>query len=265
VPVPAAGSLEPLHLTRVSQDSVADLVRRQLIELIESERIAVGERLPAETELAAVFGVSRPVVREALVSLRILGLTSSRPGRATFVASNRIRMPLSFGGIAPHHLDEVRRYLEVPCAALAALRRTEKDLEDLGRLVNELEAESDPARRVRADSQFHVAVARASGNPLFARLVEDLRSVVEEQSLAVSLVPGRREAATREHRALFEAIRGSDDAAAEKLMSAHLQHLEQSMAELVDGQRVAKDNWGAGAPLSGGAQRKAPRPKRSKT
>ena len=81
MPAAATGSFEPLRLTRVSQDSVADLVRRQLIEMIESERIAVGERLPAETELAAVFGVSRPVVREALVSLRILGLTSlpSRP------------------------------------------------------------------------------------------------------------------------------------------------------------------------------------------
>ena len=87
----ATGSLAPLQLSRVSQDSVADLVRGQLMEMIESERIAVGERLPAETELAAVFGVSRPVVREALVSLRILGLTSSRPGKAKFVASNRIR------------------------------------------------------------------------------------------------------------------------------------------------------------------------------
>jgi GntR family transcriptional repressor for pyruvate dehydrogenase complex len=265
VPAAATGSFEPLRLTRVSQDSVADLVRRQLIEMIESERIAVGERLPAETELAAVFGVSRPVVREALVSLRILGLTSSRPGRATFVASNRIRMPLSFGGITPEQLDEVRRYLEVPCAALAALRRTERDLDELARLVEEFEAEADPARRVRVDSQFHVAVARASGNPLFARLVEDLRSAVEEQSLAVSLVPGRRAAATGEHRSLFEAISRSDDAAAEKLMSAHLQHLEQTMAELVDGQRGVQDNWPTRASSSGRVHPAAARPKRSKT
>ena len=77
-------------------------------------------------------------------------------------------------------------------AALAAQRRTAKDLKALRRLVEEFEAESDPARRVRVDSQFHVAVATATGNSLFARLVEDLRGAVEEQSLAVSLVPGRR-------------------------------------------------------------------------
>ncbi|MCU1491061.1 MAG: hypothetical protein JWM85_2466, partial [Acidimicrobiaceae bacterium] len=147
--------------------------------------------------------------------------------------SNRIRMPLSFGGISSEQLNEVRRYLEVPCAGLAAQRRTEADLEELGRIVAEFEAEADPGRRVRIDSRFHVAVARATGNPLFGRLVEDLRSAVEEQSLAVSLAPGRRAEATSEHRELFEAILASDFEAAEKLMSSHLEHLGHSMAALV--------------------------------
>lgn len=245
------GALALLQLSRVNQDSAADLVRCQLIEMIESERIAIGQRLPAETELAAAFGVSRPVVREALVSLRILGLTSARPGRGTYVASNRIRMPLSFGGNSPEQLHEVRRYLEVPCAGLAARRRDSKDLAELGRLVDEFESEADPARRVRVDSRFHVCVARATGNPLFARLVEDLRNAVEEQSLAVSLVPGRRAAATHEHRELFEAIRRSDSDAAESVMSAHLEHLEQSMAELVDGRGKPRKNGKATARIEG--------------
>jgi GntR family transcriptional regulator, transcriptional repressor for pyruvate dehydrogenase complex len=237
VPDVTAGLLDQLRLSKVNQDSAADLVRCQLIEMIETERIAVGERLPAENELAAAFGVSRPVVREALVSLRILGLTSSRSGRGTFVASNRVRMPLSFGGIAPEQLHEVRRYLEVPCARLAARRRTDKDLTELGRLVGEFESEADPAKRVKVDAQFHVAVARATGNPLFARLVDDLRRAMEEQSLAVSIVPGRREAAGSEHRKLYEAIRAGDEEGAERVIASHLQHLGYSMAELVDGQR----------------------------
>src|SRR5579862_8553656 len=191
---------EPLGLSPVKQDSVTDLVRHQLIEMIESGRIAVGDRLPSEAELAKAFGVSRPVVREALVSLRILGLTSSRSGRGTYVESNQIRRPLSFGGLSPEQLNEVRSYLEIPCAALAAERRRDEDLERLGRLVEEFRTADDPTRRVRVDSQFHVAVARATGNPLFARLVEDIRKAVEEQALAVSLTPGRRLEATREHR-----------------------------------------------------------------
>ena len=79
--------------------------------------------------------------------------------------------------------------------------------------------------------------------------------------LAVSLVPGRRAAAASEHRALFEAIRCSDDAAAEKLMSSHLEHLEQSMAELVDG----REDGMAKASSKSGAQPKALRGKRSNT
>jgi DNA-binding FadR family transcriptional regulator len=201
--------------------------------MIESKRLHVGERLPAETELAGLFGVSRPVLREALVSLRILGLTSSRSGSGTYVESNVIRMPQLYGGISSEQLTEVRRALEVPGARLAAARRNEDDLHELERVVEEFEREADPGRRVRIDSRFHAAVARATQNPLFARLLEDLRRTLEEHSLAVSLEPGRRAEATSEHRELLEAIRGRDVDLAGRLMSAHLEHLEHSVAALL--------------------------------
>lgn len=239
----------------MNQDSATDIVRRQLIEMIESERLRVGERLPAEAELAKVFGVSRPVVREALVSLRILGLTSSRSGSGTYIESNRIRLPLLFGGISSEQLNEVRRSLEVPAAMLAATRRSAEDLEELEQIVEHFEAEADPGRRVRIDSRFHVTVARATHNPLFARLVEHLRGALEEQSLAVSLAPGRRQEATTEHRELFEAIAKRDASLAEKLMSAHLEHLSHSMAALVnrgDGADATSTPRAAPAPRQGG-------------
>jgi DNA-binding FadR family transcriptional regulator len=230
-----------LNFVRVSQDSAADAVRRQLIEMIESGQLAVGDRLPAEVELARDLGVSRNVVREALVSLRILGFTSSRSGSGTFVASDRIRMPLSFGGSTSEQLNEVRRHLEVPCAGLAARRRSEEDLAELARIVDEFEAEDDPRRRVRIDSRFHVALARATANPLYARLIEDLRAGVEEQSLAASLAPGRRAEATTEHRDIYKAVRAADVGLAEKLMMVHLDHLDHSMAILAkDHQQPAR-------------------------
>lgn len=227
-------SLKPSgpNFVRVTQDSAADAVRRQLINMIESGEIAVGDRLPAEVELARDLGVSRNVVREALVSLRILGFTSSRSGSGTFVASDRVRMPLSFGGSTSAQLNEVRRHLEVPCAGLAAKRRTDEDLAELARVVEEFEAEDDPRRRVRIDSRFHVALARATGNPLYARLIEDLRAGVEEQSLAASVAPGRRAEATSEHRNIYKAVLAGDAGLAEKLMMVHLDHLDHLMAVL---------------------------------
>lgn len=221
-------------------------------------RLAVGDRLPAEAELARTFGVSRPVVREALVSLRILGLTSPRSGSGTFVESNTIRMPLSFGGATSEQLNEVRRCLEVPCAGLAARNREDDDLAELGSIVEEFEGEGDPGRRVRIDSRFHVAVARATGNPLFARLVEDLRSAVEEQSLAVSLAPRRREQASIEHRAIFDAVRRGDAEQSEKLMRIHLDHLDQSIAILADSHNAtsrATDGSSASLPIDPGCKR----------
>lgn len=237
---PSAGSDKPSgpNFVRVTQDSAADAVRRQLISMIESGEIAVGDRLPAEVELARDLGVSRNVVREALVSLRILGFTSSRSGSGTFVASDRVRMPLSFGGSTSAQLNEVRRHLEVPCAGLAAKRRSEEDLAELARIVEEFEAEDDPRRRVRIDSRFHVALARATGNPLYARLIEDLRAGVEEQSLAASVAPGRRAEATNEHRNIYKAVLTGDAGLAEKLMMVHLDHLDQLMAVLTADRRT---------------------------
>jgi DNA-binding FadR family transcriptional regulator len=234
------------NFVRVTQDSAADAVRRQLIKMIESGEIAVGDRLPPEVELARDLGVSRNVVREALVSLRILGFTSSRSGSGTFVASDRIRMPLSFGGSTSAQLNEVRRHLEVPCAGLAAKRRSKDDLAELARIVEEFEAENDPRRRVRIDSRFHVALARATGNPLYARLIEDLRAGVEEQSLAASLAPGRRAEATTEHRDIFKAVLAADAGLAEKLMMVHLDHLDHSMAVLAEDHK--KETKGTGRP-----------------
>ncbi len=239
---PSPERLTEPRFVRVTHDSAADSVRRQLIEMIESGQFAVGDRLPAEVELARDLGVSRNVVREALVSLRILGFTSSRSGSGTFVGSNRIRMPLSFGGSTSAQLNEVRRHLEVPCAGLAAKRRTEEDLAELARIVDEFEAEGDPLRRVRIDSRFHVALAHATGNPLYARLIEDLRAGVEEQSLAASLAPGRRAEATTEHRDIYRAVLSADAGLAEKLMMVHLDHLDHSMAVLAeDHQRPGRD------------------------
>ena len=249
------------HLVRVAQDSAADAVRRQLIEMIESGQLAVGDRLPAEVELARDLGVSRNVVREALVSLRILGFTSSRSGSGTFVASDRIRMPLSFGGSTSEQLNEVRRHLEVPCAGLAARRRSEEDLAELARIVEEFEAEDDPRRRVRIDSRFHVALARATANPLYARLIEDLRAGVEEQSLAASLAPGRRAEATTEHRDIYQAVRAADAGLAEKLMMVHLDHLDHSMAILAkDHQQPARAKAHGSDRAVTAQQKKAERP-----
>lgn len=211
-----------MKVVPVARRNAAEHVRSQLIELIESGHFAVDDRLPSEADLSASFGVSRSVIREALHSLNALGFTRSHAGKGTFVAATQAQSQLLIGRYLPAQLNEVRRYLEVPAARLAAERRTAQDLESLEKLINQFDETDDPAVRMKIDAKFHIAIAKATGNPLFSRLVEDLRTVLQEQALAVSTVPGRTAQARAEHHAIFEAIKNGDGELADLAMRRHL-------------------------------------------
>ena len=221
----------------VARRSAADDVRAQLVKLIESGQIEVDHRLPPEHELAKKFGVSRPVVREALVGLNALGLTESRAGKGTFVTANHVRVPLLLGRYSPAHLNEVRRYLEVPAARLAAERRTDADVGKLAATLARMEDTDDPAKRNRLDADFHIAIAQAGGNPLTVKLIEDLRSILEAHSLAAAAIPNRRRGALAEHRAVYQAILDRDPNAAATAMAAHLNAVDNSFVQIAKSQR----------------------------
>ena len=212
--------------------AVAD-VQARLQARIAAGEYKADERLPSESELCKAFGVSRPVIREALMSLQALGLTTSQPGIGTFVVSDRVRIPLVLGRYSPAHVREVRRCIEIPAARLAAERRTDRDVGELAATLARMDDADDPTRRTLLDASFHVAIARSSGNPLIVKLVEDLRTVLEQHSLAAARRPYRRRAAADEHRAVYDAIVDRDPDAAAVAMDAHLAGAERSFAEPV--------------------------------
>jgi DNA-binding FadR family transcriptional regulator len=221
-----------LPIAKLGRRRAAEDVRRQLISLIESGTLKVDERLPSEHELARDFGVSRPVIREALVGLTALGLATAHNGKGTFVTSDRVRTPLLLGQYSPAHLNEVRRYLEVPSARLAAERRSADDIGRLAAILARLEDAADPAQRNKLDADFHIAMAQAGGNPLLVKLIEDLRSLLEAHSLAAAAAPNRRAIAIAEHKAIYEAILRRDPDAAGIAMSAHLEAADNSFIAL---------------------------------
>ena len=209
-------------MTPVASKKAGEQVRVQLIDQIRSGTLAVDDRLPSEAELAKAFGVSRSVIREALNSLNALGLTRSHAGKGTFVAANDVTSALLLGLYRPEDLNEVRRCLEVPVARLTASRRTDDDLARLAELVEAFDATDDAPSRVEVDSDFHVEIARATGNPLFPKLIGELRQVLQEQALRASRLPGRANEARAEHRRIYEAIASGDGEAAAAAMDAHL-------------------------------------------
>ena len=162
-------AVEPKRLYR----QIAD----QLAQLIASGEFAVGSRLPAERELAASLGVSRTSVREAIISLEMSGLVEVRVGTGIFVMPRPETAPRQSrdAGPSPFELLAARKLVEGEIAALAASVATEEDAAALRESVARLAAQVDDfAARETEDRDFHLRLAKATGNSSLELVVEGL-------------------------------------------------------------------------------------------
>lgn len=205
----------------------------QLRNEIVGGKLPVGAQIPTEAQIMQAYGVSRTVVREAVAALRAEGLVNTRQGRGAFVAASASALPFQ---VTPEeasslkdilHVLELRATLEMEAAGLAAERRTPENLARIAASLADLEKQIEAgADSVEADLDFHVAVAEASGNPYFPRLL---------QSLGATMIPRRRiefetpaarraylERVQTEHRAIQAAIEKGDATAARRAMEKHL-------------------------------------------
>ncbi|MET8294511.1 FadR/GntR family transcriptional regulator [Streptomyces sp. NPDC048387] len=210
---------------------------------IERGDYAIGDKLPSEAELCRTLEVSRPVLREALRALQAMGLTVSKTGKGTFVMANTVEDP-TFGDYAASDLLEVRRHVEIPVAGYAALRRTPEDLDHLGHLLDRMEQETDTTAWVAMDTVFHLAVAEASRNPVFRRVIEEIRDALARQSTFLNELGGRREQSNCEHRAILEALADGSEHDAVEAMSHHLLRVETTLIDIVRPQRTATPTEG---------------------
>jgi DNA-binding FadR family transcriptional regulator len=164
--------------------------------------------------------------------LQALGLTESRPGSGTYVASNVTKLTIHFGQYSASDLNEVRRCVEVPAARTAASRRRSSDIENLGSILESHEKAETVEEVILFDGRFHCAIASATGNLLFVRLLEDLQETLKEQTLAVSTLRNRGAGAAREHQAILNAITDRDGDAAAAAMDEHLDAVERAIRRL---------------------------------
>ncbi|MFF1252538.1 FadR/GntR family transcriptional regulator [Pseudarthrobacter sp. NPDC058329] len=216
---PTAGQPAALPLARLS---AAEAVFNALRQDIESERLAVGSKLSSEAALSQQYGVSRSVIREALRSCTALGLTVTKTGKGTFVIAKKVANDLTLGQYSARDLTEARPHIEVPAAGLAAERRSHEELETLRHIVAAMTTETDPESWVALDSSFHAAIARASGNKVFASVVADIRGALAHQSETLNMVADRQHASDLEHQEILAAIEAGSPKAASKAMARHL-------------------------------------------
>ncbi|MGW1893806.1 FadR/GntR family transcriptional regulator [Streptomyces sp. NPDC002004] len=230
--------------------SAMEAVLTHLRSAIERGDYAVGDKLPSEAELCRRLEVSRPVLREALRALQTMGLTASRTGKGTFVVSTGPVEDPTFGDYAASDLLEVRRHVEIPVAGYAAERRTPEDLDHLGHLLERMERETDTTAWVAMDTLFHLAVAQAARNPVFRKVIEEIRDALARQSTFLNELGDRREQSNREHRAIVEALADGSAQDAADAMAHHLNRVETTLTSIVrpDSADADRGNAGRGNP-----------------
>ncbi len=203
-------------------------------DLIERGRIGPGDRLPAERDLAAQIGVSRPTVRAGLHALAAMGVVQSRHGSGTFIPEgppSLVGGPLSFlaalHGFTPEEMSEARRIMEVGVAGLAAERATPEQIaalaDDVAALYAALDDE-DPQVFLLHDVNFHRSVAAASGNAIMRAVVEMIASLYYERrrETAQRASPADLRDSAEAHRRIYQAIKSRDPEAARHAMNDHL-------------------------------------------
>ena len=213
----------------IVRTSAAEAVFLSIRRSVESGEMPVGSKLGSEAALAAQFGVSRSVVREALRSAAALGLTETKTGKGTYVLANHAAGDLALGRFSARSLMEARPHIEVPAAELAAVRATSGQLGEMRRVLDDMADEADPGTWVALDAAFHAAIARASGNGVFERVVNDIREALASQSETINLITGRQHPSHAEHRNILAAIETGDSVAAGRAMAAHLTAVDEAL------------------------------------
>jgi GntR family transcriptional repressor for pyruvate dehydrogenase complex len=233
--VPKPSPITP-QLIPIQFEKPADLIMRQIRNLISSGALKAGDRLPPERELASRFAVGRGHVREALRKLEFYGVLQTFPQSGTFVASlgagaleRLISNLLDLDRDDIKALTETRGILEVHSAQLAAQRASKGAVADIKAALESFRAEVLAGRAaVEEDLLFHLAIAKATQNPVMSSLIglmtPDIIRIHKESRVCEA---GRAAAALQEHVRIYQAIASHDARGATRAMSDHVRLIKR--------------------------------------
>ena len=226
--------IDPVH-------NAGDAIANALAERVMAGALAPNEQLPSERRLAEEFGVSRPMVREALRSLVERGVIRVEPSRGAFVnADSRSRgfRPLDLEyrrrGTTARQLSEARIMLETEAVALATEHARDEDIELLQAAVERLERSATPLERVRNDLAFHTALVAASHNPMIETMFASIQALTVELMVRSAGDPEVVRRSAPHHRLAYEAVRALDREAARAAIHAHLSIAESTYGDEYD-------------------------------
>ena len=242
-----------MNETRPAVTRIADAVAKDLEVRILEGSLKPGDRLPSERALALELSVSRPTLREAIQKLVSKGLLSTKHGGGT-VVTDRLRASfadpwqdmLKGHPLLQSDMLEFRHMLEGEAALLAAERATDVDIERFDAAFAALEAayDSDDMQAcIDTDVAFHQVIAEASHNAMIGHLSASLMRVVHghvsDNLVHLHASPRQWAQIRAQHRAIWEAVRGHESKASQRVAREHITFVRESMVEAakVEGRR----------------------------
>jgi GntR family hexuronate regulon transcriptional repressor len=211
-----------------------------LMEDIAGGKIAVGDKLPPERELAERFDVSRPTVREAVLALELQGVVESRHGSGVYVLFGRGESGAQHDlDIGAFELTEARALFEGEAAALAASTIAQDELDALEETLAQMVVENESqAVGEQADRRFHLGIAQATHNTAIATVVEMLWDMRYRSPLCRHMLDKARGGGIKpridDHRRLLDALQARDAAAARRAMRDHLERVMDALLKVTE-------------------------------
>ena len=211
-----------------------------MLKRIKDGELNPGDKLPSERVLAEELGVGRPVIREAIRSLELMGCIESRIGDGTYIKApsiehvvNPISVVVSQNKHMYNELIEVRLILETEIASLAARRRTEEQLHRLADTITEMEKEINAGDTgIEQDERFHSALAEAAGNESLCAIINMCAGMLSQTTHITQKMAGIPRITLEQHKKIYSAIEVQDEKRARSYMRKHLLRAQKNLNKL---------------------------------
>jgi len=219
-------------LKPVRRDRIRDQVFEQLKDQVFKGSWQPGSKIPSENELAALLGVSRVSIREGLQKLVTLGVLDTRHGEGTYVKefSSDIHLNTLFPLLALDRMNilqvlEYRKFMDTGSVELAVERATEEDLREMEKIyasmVDNADEAGDIGKFAEADLEFHLAVSKATKNPVFIKVNSIIMDILSVSMEGIVRNLGKSDGLLY-HRKILDAIKNRDGEEAKRLMEEHV-------------------------------------------
>ena len=236
-----------VHLTRVQRAGKKNQVFEQLRDRIMERTWLPGAKIPSENALAVALGVSRVSIREALYMLTSLGLLETRHGGGTFVREysgeilfNPLLPMLTLDTPEILHVLEYRKIVEKGIMSLVVKRAGNAEIEELEDVFRSMEGHrNDSHAFAQADLSFHLALAKATGNPVVVKVNAVITDILKVSMYGIVDLLGTKDGLNY-HRRILDAIKAQDGPLAESLMEEHVERTIRRLKCMRGGDRKSR-------------------------